>query len=292
VIAMLLAAFAAVVAASVLADQERWTRSVTYRRDQVQAQATAIAGIQWARQILFDARHNAIDHLGQPWAVRLPPIPLDNGEIRGSIVDAQSRLNVNALGDDTAVVERTRLTRLFAQTGGPIGAIDAIADWIDADSRPRSQGAEDAWYAAQNPPRIVANAPVLRIAEIASVRGVTGEALAAVRPFVTALPLPRPALNVNTAPAEVIATVLDNAPPDAVAAVLAARAQRPFASIADFRSRLPQGVRIADESMLDVKSTYFEVTVEARQGTSVARARALLHRDAEHWPAVVWQVIE
>src|SRR5438270_9404294 len=104
VIAMLLAAFAAVVAASVLADQERWTRSVTYRRDQVQAQATAIAGIQWARQILFDARHNAIDHLGQPWAVRLPPIPLDNGEIRGSIVDAQSRLNVNALADDSAVV--------------------------------------------------------------------------------------------------------------------------------------------------------------------------------------------
>src|SRR4051812_27956955 len=109
VIAMLLAALAAVVAATVLADQQRWTRTVLDRRDQVQGAAIAMAGVQWARQILYDdARSTAIDHLGEPWALSLPPIPLDNGEIRGAIVDAQSRLNINALGDDSAsaVVER------------------------------------------------------------------------------------------------------------------------------------------------------------------------------------------
>ena len=29
---------------------------------------------------------------GEPWALTLPPIPIENGEIRGAIVDAQGRL--------------------------------------------------------------------------------------------------------------------------------------------------------------------------------------------------------
>jgi hypothetical protein len=87
-------------------------------------------------------------------------IPLDNGSIRGAIVDAQSRLNVNALGASgaTAGVERVRLQRLFEQRGGPATALDAIADWIDADTIPRSRGAEDAYYLAQPTPALTADA--------------------------------------------------------------------------------------------------------------------------------------
>ncbi|HZQ60978.1 MAG TPA: type II secretion system minor pseudopilin GspK [Casimicrobiaceae bacterium] len=292
VIAMLLAAFAAVVAAGVLADQQRWTRNVEHRRDAVQAQATAMAGVQWARQILYDdARTSVIDHLGEPWALQLPPIPLDNGEIRGAIADAQSRLNVNALGDDAAAVERMRLARLFAQRGGPVAALDSIADWIDRDSATRAGGAEDAWYRAQTVPMLAANAPVLRVAEIATVRNVSYEALAAVRPYITALP-PRTPLNVNTAPAEVLAAVLDNASPEALAAIISGRKEKPYTTVAEFRARLPQGVHLSSEEMLDVRSGYFEVTVEARQGASTARARALVHREADRWPSIVWQVVE
>lgn len=294
VLAMLLAAFAAVVAAGVLADQQRWTRNVEHRRDQVQAQATAMAGVQWARQILYDdARSSVIDHLGEPWALRLPPIPLDNGEIRGAIVDAQSRLNINALGDDTssAAVERLRLTRLFVQHGGPTAALDAIADWVDRDTIARNNGAEDAWYRAQPVPLLSANAPVLRLNEISVVRNVSYEALSAVRPFVTALP-PRTPVNVNTAAPEVLTAILDDAAPEAIASIVSGRQQRPFTTVAEFRARLPQGVHLASEEMLDVKSRYFEVTVEARQGASVARARALVRRDVDRWPAVVWQVVE
>jgi general secretion pathway protein K len=54
VLAMLLAALAAAVAATVFADQQRWSRTVEHRRDQVQAQALALAGVQWGRQILSD----------------------------------------------------------------------------------------------------------------------------------------------------------------------------------------------------------------------------------------------
>lgn len=294
VLAMLLAALAAAVAATVFADQQRWSRNVEHRRDQVQAQALAIAGVQWARQIVYDdARRSVIDHLGEPWAMALPPIPLENGEIRGTIADAQARLNINALGAIglAAGVERARLTRLFAQRGGPSAAIDAIADWVDTDGAARSGGAEDAFYAALPAPGIAANAPMIRVAELAQVRGVAPPALAAVAPFLSALPVGTPT-NVNTAPPEVLAAIVENAGGDAVAALVAGRIQKPYTTIAEFRARLPQGSTLVGEESLAVKADHFYVTIEARQGATLARARALLRRGGSEWPAVVWQIVE
>lgn len=294
IVAMLLAALAAVVAATVLAQQQRWSRSVEMRRDQVQAQMIAMAGVQWARQILEeDARTTRIDHLGEPWAIDLPPIPLENGEIRGRIVDAQSRLNVNDLGEpgSTGALAATRMTRLFASQRVDPATVDAIADWIDGDSSTRPHGAEDAHYAAQPVPALTANAPVLRVAEVSAVQGLSPDIIAHVLPFLTALPA-RTAINVNTAAPEVLAALFDEAPRDTVAALVAARKARPFQSLADFRSRLPGGVLLGSEQGLDVSSRFFFVTVEARQARTVARTRALVRRDPQTAPVIVWQVVE
>jgi general secretion pathway protein K len=279
---------------TVFADQQRWSRAVEHRRDQVQAQALVMAGVQWARQILDDdARHSDTDTLREAWAIPLPPIPLDNGEIRGAIVDAQARLNINALGEKgaTADLERQRLATLFAQRGGPTAALDAIADWIDVDTVVRDAGAEDAFYAAQTVPGLPPDAPVVRIAELASVRGVTAPSLDAVAPFLSALPAGTP-VNVNTAAPEVLATLVDGLDGDRLAALVADRASKPYASISDFRARLPKGASLASESALSVKSGFFYVTVEARQGETIARARALLSRSAGAPTAIAWQVVE
>jgi general secretion pathway protein K len=294
VLAMLMAALAAAVAAAVFADQQRWSRTAEHRRDQVQAQALAVAGIQWGRQILYDdMRRSAIDHLGEPWAVALPPIPLDNGEVSGSIVDAQGRLNINALGETgtAADLDRARIARLFAQRGGPSAAIDAIADWIDRDGIAREGGAEDAWYSSRSRGGLAANAPLLRVAELAEVKGVTAASLAAVAPFLTALPAGT-AINVNTAPPEVLAAIVDKLTGEGLAQLIASRTQKPFSTVAEFRSRLPSPASIAIDDSVSVKSDYFYVTITARQGATVARARALLHRRSGEWPEVVWQVVE
>ena len=82
--------------------------------------------------------------------------------------------------------------------------------------------------------------------------------------------------NVNTAPPEVLGAILGNAHGDAVAKLVAGRAQQPYASVADFRARLPPGVTLPSEVSLAVRSDFFYVSVEARQGTTIARARALL----------------
>jgi len=49
-----------------------------------------------------------------------------------------------------------------------------------------------------------------------------------------------------------------------------------------------------DETLIGVSSDWFEVSIEARQGDTLARARALLKRSTlpGEWPVVVWQTIE
>ncbi len=294
VLAMLIAALVAAVVVALAAEQQRWLTDVGNRGDQVQAQSLALAGVQWARQILRnDAAAGTLDHLGEIWALPLPPTPIANGVIEGRIEDMQGRFNLNNLGLTTARagVERARLARLLATQDIPAGALDAVADWIDADTLARPGGAEDAAYAALATPALAANAPMLRAAELGDVRGFSSAQVADLAGFVTALPPPT-ALNLNTAPPEVLSLAIPGLVGEALATVIAERASKPYATVADFASRLPRGIALPDQSSFTVTSHFFLVSVRSRQGEAVAQARALLRREGGRWPAVVWQTLE
>jgi general secretion pathway protein K len=294
IIAMLVAALAATVAVALAADQQRWLADVGNRRDQVQAQSLALAGVQWARQILADdARSGTLDFLGEPWSYPLPPTPIANGSIEGRIEDAQGRINLNNIALDGAggTAERARLEQLLAAKGLDRRMLDALADWIDTDSIARANGAEDEWYSQRSPAGLAANAPLLRTAELASVRGASPEAWAALDASVAALPAGT-SLNINTAGADVIAAAIPDLAGDKLAGFIADRARKPFATMAELRERLPRGVAFPEGSSFGFSSNYFLVSVRSRQGDSIARARALLKRDGRTWPVVVWQVLE
>lgn len=293
IVAMLVAALAAAVAISLATAQAQWTAQVAQRRDQVQAQSIALAGIQWTRQILDATRSAPFNHLGEAWALPLPATPVENGSVEGHIVDAQGMLNVNNLADGNQTVsERQRFDRLFNALRIPPATLAAMVDWVDSDSIEEPGGAEDSWYGRMAQPGLAANMPAVRIDELAAVRGVNPTVLAAMTRFVTALPDATP-LNVNTAPAELLAASIDGVEPAALATLLASRAQQPFQNIGDFRARLPQGASpIGPDSMYTVKSRFFLVSVRARQGDTVAQARALIDRAGSASPRVVWQTIE
>lgn len=293
IVAMLVAALGAAVAVSVATAQSQWSAQVAHRRDQVQAQSIALAGVQWAREILdADARAGSIDHLGEPWALPLPATPVENGAVEGRIVDAQGLFNVNNLASATqATSARRRFERLCGALGLSSATLATVSDWIDADNATQQGGAEDAWYLAQAQPTVAANAPATRFEELSLVRGMTLPAMTKLARFATSLPIDTP-LNVNTAPAEVLAAYIDGIAPEQVAALIASRAQRPFASASDFRERLPNGASIADETSYSVDSRFFLVGVQARQGETLARARALIQRVRGAPSAIVWQTIE
>ena len=295
VLAMLIAAFASTIAVGLVWQQQRWASDQEHRGDQVQAQALAMAGVSWARQILAeDRRTTTIDHLGEPWALRLPATPIEHGSVTGYIVDAQSRFNVNALkaNDARATFTAQALTRLFAQAGLPSGAVNAMADWVDRDGDVRNPGgAEDAWYLALPTPILTANRPVQRLAELVVSRGVDTAQLERVRPYIDAIDADV-SLNVNTAPPEVLMAAIPGLGKDSATLLVNERLRQPFRDMADFTSRLPQPGMVADVAMFSFDSSYFFVTVEAKQGETVARARALVRRPPTGSPDVVWQTIE
>jgi general secretion pathway protein K len=292
ILAMLVAALAATVAVALAAEQQRWLADVGNRRDQVQAQSLALAGVQWARQILADdARAGTVDFLGEPWSY--PPTPIADGSIEGRIEDAQGRLNLNNAAQDGKAgdVERARLGQLFAVKGVDPRMLDALADWIDEDGNARPNGAEDAWYGAQARGGVAANAPLVRTAEMASVRGARSQTWAALDASVSALP-PGTSLNVNTALPDVLAAAIPDLAGEKLAAFLAERARKPFTTMAELRERMPRGVALPEATTFAFSSNYFLVSVRSRQGESVAQARALLKREGRTWPTVVWQVLE
>ena len=292
IVAMLVAALAAAVAVSLATGESLWSSRVLHRRDQVQAQSIAQAGIQWARQILdADGRAGPIDSLNEPWALPLPATPIENGTVEGNIVDAQGLLNVNDLASAThGSAEQRRFARLLASLGLPASALPPIVAWVTTRERAASTPAA-VLAPAGRPPGNPGRSDALRIQELAEVPGMTPATLAALLPRVAALPADVP-LNVNTAAPELLAASIANLDPTALAALVSSRRDHPFTSVADFRGRLPAGASPGDETMYSVASHYFLVSVRARQGETLAQAHALIERSGNGWPSIVWQTVE
>ena len=291
VLAMGVVALAAIAAAAMLASQSTWSRHAELTAEHVQAQALVRAGVDWARAVLSDDRRaSGVDHLGEPWALRLPPVPVDNGELAGQIEDQQGAFNLNNLVRNGKVspphVEQFR--RLLQILGLPDALAASLVDWLDADSEPQPQdGAEDGYYRALQPPYLAANRALTEVAELALVRGFDQAARARLRPFVSALPR-FTAVNANTASPEVLAAVVEGLGLDGARALVAQRERAYFRNFSDFFNQLPAGLMVPTEG-ITASSDYFLVSVRVSIGGAQARGTALLARGQPGWPAVVWR---
>ena len=215
ILALLTVALVAGLAAAAVGDLGVAMDQVTGRHDQAQARQLARGAVDWARNVLAeDARGSTVDHLGEAWAVQVPPTPVEEGELAGEIREQSGRINLNNLvqADGPDLGEMDQFLRLLAILGvGDSQALDlraALLDWLDADDEPRLPGgAESSWYGAQTPARRAANGPLVAVSELLQVRGFTPQLVARLTPFVVAVP-PGSTVNVNTAPAEVLAAFL------------------------------------------------------------------------------------
>jgi len=291
VMAMSVVALAAIATGAMMSIQSTWSRQRELEADHAQAQFLIQAGIDWACAVLSDDRRlSNVDHLKEPWALRLAPMPVDNGELFGYIEDQQGAFNLNNLvvGGKTSVVHLERFRRLLSILNLPTNLAYALADWIDADSDPQPNGgAEDEYYMSLQSPYPAANRPLTDVSELAQVRGFTEEVRARLSPFVSALPA-NTALNVNTATPEVLSAVIDRLDLDAARSVVAQRERAYFRDVGDFSSRLPRDITVASSELM-VSSNYFLARVRVTIGGSQARGRALLVRADIGWPTLVWR---
>ena len=297
VLAMGVVALAAVAATAILVSQNIWSRQNQLSSEYAQVQVMVQAGVDWVRAVLSDDRRMSnIDHLGEPWAQQIPAMPIENGQFEGHIQDQQGMFNLNNLAQDGKVnfAQLASFKRLLSLLDLPAALADNLVDWIDIDNTPRSQSsAEDEYYLSRNPPHFSANRPLTDVTELGQIRGFDNATLARLRPFVTALP-GSTAINVNTAPPEVLAAVIEGLGIGGARMLAMQRDRAYFRDQADFLSRLPQGGTGAggpavEADDISTSSDYFIASLRVSIGEAQAQGTVLLARMDAGWPVIVWR---
>jgi general secretion pathway protein K len=292
-LALLILTLVATLSAGMVWQQWRAIQIEGAERARTQAAWILSGALDWARLILReDARNNvsdARDHLGEPWAVPLAEARLssflaadrDNNSVAendsldaflsGSITDAQSRWNIRRLidGQGKPVPLEQRVLGRLCDAAGATG---------DCASR-LTAAAQRAW----GPPGAAADAVIApqRLAQFAWL-GIDDDTLRRLDPWVTLLPKVDATVNVNTAPAEVIAAVVDGMSLGSAQRLVQERAREALRNVAvpPGRNFFPANDPQNSLAGLDVKSSYFIVQGRLRLGERVLEERSLVERNS------------
>ena len=288
--ALLIVALVAVIGGRVLVHQEMWISQITARNDLDTARETALAGLHWARAVLYDdGRRSTTDHTGEAWAQAMPPTVIGEATVTGQIEDAQGRFDLNSLVINGKINPKALsiYSRLLGNLGLPPSLAESAADWIDEDDELISQeSAESAYYSALANRYSPSNRPFGSIEELLRVRGYTVLIVQQLKPYITTLPTPAP-INVNTASPELLSALIPRLSLADARQVATNRQREPFVTTTDIGERL-QYASGENISLLSVQSRFFLVQGTVRQAHVHYQLTALLQRQESLWPRVVW----
>jgi general secretion pathway protein K len=234
-------------------------------------------GADILRQDLVDSPNS--DHLGEQWAIALPPLPVDGGTIIGKLEDLQGRFNLNNLitanGTESRLA-REQFERLLTNVELDPALAGAVVDWLDPDVNLRfPTGGEDVVYSSSDPPYLTANSPITSVSELLAISGFEREGYARLAPYVTALPTGTK-LNVNTAPDVVLSSLSVNIDLSTAQALIDQRAGAEFTDIdGTFAGLVDPDVL----QTIDGVSEHFLLTATVTLGTNQLTMRSVLQRD-------------
>lgn len=286
--AMLTVTLVATLAASALWQQWRDVEIETSERARVQAAWMLGGALDWSRLILReDVRAVAAntvqsDNLSEPWAVPLQEARLssflaadqnntgdgsddDDVFLSGTISDAQALFNLRNLVDAKNVVDEawlTSLLQLFSQLNLP-----------EQQARLIARGLASALVGDSG------EAPLMpeRLQEL-SWLGVSPATIEALKPYATILPERNTAINLNTAPAPVLAAVLGTSL-SVAQRLVTARTNAPFKSTAEAQKAAGVELVVTPDQVATV-TRYFEVRGRLRLQQAVVEEHSLVQRNS------------
>ena len=202
----------------------------------------------------------------QPSPAPQPPNPADPAQATAG----QAEINQEQLKVLQHLLTGLKLNPALAQ---------AIADWLDPDPDPLfPDGAEDSDYTVLNPPYLTANQPFASVSELRLVKGVNQDIYATLAPLVCALP-PGTPLNVNTAPAPVLAALDEKTELADLEQVLEERPAKGYEIVDEFLNAAKMTPDAPTKALLSVDSQYFLLRAEARVGDGRAMLYSIIFRD-------------
>jgi general secretion pathway protein K len=260
VTALLLTTLAITIVASLFWQQQVQVRSIENQRLQLQKEWILRGALDWARLILReDARVTATDNLDEPWAVPLEDTKLDqyveNGpsaseasdaSLSGNIIDAESRYNLTNLciNGEINQEEVAAFGRLLSTEGLNPSLALATATLKSTAQKSLMSGGDSQPMDIQ------------QVDDLLAVPGFSEEMLNKIKDFVVVLPEVTP-INVNTAPAEVLAAKIDSLSLSDAQGLVASRQRAFFLSTADFVNRIPGKKADINANNIDIKTNYF-----------------------------------
>ncbi len=299
---LLLVAVIAVLAAHGIDRLAGATKLASNSHQLSQAKAYLIAaesiGMQSAEQIVSISPGRTTNIGG--WNGQKRRFPVAGGLITAALTDGGNCFNVNSLVSQNNALfaarpdGQTQFVRLMMLLEIPQGtAVDiaeSVTDWIDSDTVSSPRGAEDEFYVQLEKPYRTANALMIDVSELRTIKGVTSEIYARLAPWLCALPTTDLSpINVNTLRPEqaVLLAMLSNNP-DIVRSrqFLGRRTETGYGSLNDFWAEPFPASFLAPsqvQSQVKLKTRWFRLDIEVSMQGALVEERALV--DAARKPA-------
>ncbi|TCB77511.1 type II secretion system minor pseudopilin GspK [Acinetobacter sp. ANC 4173] len=272
---LVMVALATILAATIGQRQKFTADNTAYLIRQNQSLWYAKSAETFFAEMLKEDAENAsdVDYLQENWAKPMPAFPVEDGYVTGQLYDESGKFNLNSLIDDSGqvnVAAKQWFERLLMNVGLTAELSEAVIDWQDADNENIGpMGAEENYYRGLNNAYLPANTKFHSVDELKMVRGFEGEKYLKIAPYVSTISVKDTKLNINTAPAIVLASLDEHLDVKAVQAALETRQQNieHFANLDEFWklapfSQINADTRSSVQSLLGVKSNYFRAKIE------------------------------
>jgi len=305
--ALLVAAVVAVIAGGMLTRQSLFTRSLEAEQLRVQGTARLQGGLQWSRQLLWDARQrDPLTRFGQPWAkpIVIPGSNAVETPFEGRLEDEQGKFNLrNLVANERVDQEQLRaFERLCEQLGiaatvrariveRVIAAYPVLPDTERTDAALAGNSFDSGRGIsphAGDTPRAPTRPMLRTLQDLRGLKGVTPQVLDTLAPHVTILPA-NTWLNGNTASAQVLAACVPGLSLNQAQALVAERdGGHWFINRGDFVNRLRMPRLETSTVKVGITSDWFRLRGQARSGQRRVELDALLQRSPDRLPQVIW----
>ncbi|WP_313054857.1 type II secretion system minor pseudopilin GspK [Pseudomonas lopnurensis] len=304
--ALLIVTVVAVIAAQIVSRQALFTRTVQAEQSRVQGGWLLRGALELSRQTLWQARlEDPLTRLDQPWAqsVRVAAANARGDTFEYWIEDEQGKFNLRNLVREGRVdmEEVASFERLCQALGLNVALARRIGQRViesytllpePADDQPAvTAGFSSTRLTSPSAAREILRPtrPKLRVLDdLRNLKGIDAAALERLRPYVTILPA-NTWINGNTARAEVLAAHVPGLSLQQAQSLLAERDQgRWFINRGDFVNRLRMPDREMTRIRIGITSNWFLVHGRARSGERLVSLHALLQRNEEQRPRVIW----
>ena len=272
---LVMVALATILAATIAKRQANTAENTAYLMRQNQSLLYAKSAEAFFSELLVDDANNAgaVDYLQENWAKPMPAFPVEDGFVSGTLQDESGKFNLNSLVNDEGVPNpqaKLWFEKLLLRVGLSEKLSEAVIDWQDADDEiSGTMGAENSYYQGLPQGYLAANSKFHNVEELKLVRGFEDQKYLQIVDYVSALPASDSKVNVNTAPAMLLASLDPKLDINAVEQALQKRQANleHFSNINDLWATEPfkqvnSDVQSQVNALLGVQSNYFKAKIE------------------------------